>query len=69
MKIADVVEPWFQAHFHNNTYYQREEIFAHARGAKEDLLKRLEAALTETVEAAPEATPEPAPPEVAKSKK
>jgi hypothetical protein len=41
MKIAEIVEQWFQANFHNNTYYQREELFAHARAAKEDLLKRL----------------------------
>jgi len=61
MKIADVVEHWFQAHFHNNTYYQREEIFGHARGAKEDLLKRLEAALGGEADSAPS--------EQAKSKK
>jgi len=55
MKIADVVEQWFQAHFHNNTYFQREELFAHARAAKEDLLSRLKAALEEPPEPAPEA--------------
>lgn len=58
MKISDIVEQWFQANFHNNTYFQNELLFAQARAAKADLLKRLDAALAETVEAALEATPE-----------
>ena len=44
MKIGDIIEAWFQANFHNNTYFQNELLFAQAKAAKEDLLKRLEAA-------------------------
>jgi len=44
MKIADIIEAWFQANFCNNTYYQREQLFAQAQAAKADLLQRLESA-------------------------
>jgi len=42
MDFADIVEQWFQAHFHNNTFYQQPELFAQAQAAKADLLQRLE---------------------------
>jgi len=57
MKIADVVEHWFQAHFHNNTFFQNEQLFSYVLAAKQDLLKHLEAAFTTRVETALEETP------------
>jgi len=74
MKIADVVEHWFQAHFHNNTFFQRDDLWAHVLAAKEDLIKRLEAGLAGAPSAASDPAPEaevsvaPSPPAAPKSK-
>jgi hypothetical protein len=64
MKISEIVEQWFQANFHNNTYFQNELLFAQVKAAKADLLKRLDVGLSQSVEAMLEAE-DPA----AKSKK
>ena len=45
MNIKEIIEAWFKANFHNNTYFQNEQLFAQAQAAKADLLGRLEAAV------------------------
>jgi len=59
MKIGDIIEAWFQANFHNNTYFQNELLFAQAKAAKEDLLKRLEGAASQAVESLLEEAQDP----------